>query len=320
MIPNFGMKLFTGTAHQALANDIAACLDRPLADVSVTAFPDGETFVKINENIRGEDVYIIQPTCPPTNHNLMELMIMVDAAKRSSAGRINAVIPFFGYARQDRKDQPRVPITAKLVADLLSAAGVDRVVTMDLHAAQIQGFFNIPVDHLYGKPIIIRELRERFGQDCENLTVVSPDVGGVKMARAYSDALGARLAIVAKHRVSATEVEAMQVIGDVEGRDVVLVDDMTETAGTLCAAADILKNQGANRIFAAVTHAVIGDLGHERIQNSVIEEVITTDSTPVIQQGKITPISIAPILGEAIQRIHNGKSVTSLFDIDAPSV
>lgn len=314
------MKLFSGTAHHALASDIAARLKCPLADVSVTAFPDGETFVKINENIRGEDVYIIQPTCPPTNHNLMELMIMVDAAKRASAGRINAVIPFFGYARQDRKDQPRVPITAKLVADLLSAAGVDRVVTMDLHAAQIQGFFNIPVDHLYGKPIIIRALRERFGDQCENLTVVSPDVGGVKMARAYSDALGARLAIVAKHRVSATEVEAMQVIGEVQGRDVVLVDDMTETAGTLCAAAEILKAQGAKRIFAAVTHAVIGELGHQRIEDSVIEEVITTDSTPVVKRGKVNPISIADIFGEAISRIHHGKSVTSLFDIDAPSV
>lgn len=314
------MKLFTGTAHLQLANDIAACLDAPLADVKVTAFPDGETFVKINENIRGEDVFIIQPTCPPTNHNLMELMIMVDAAKRSSAGRINAVIPFFGYARQDRKDQPRVPITAKLVADLLSAAGVNRVVTMDLHAPQIQGFFDIPVDHLYAKPVIVNALREKFSDGCENLTVVSPDVGGVKMARAYSDALGARLAIVAKHRVSATEVEAMQVIGDVDGRDVVLIDDMTETAGTLCAAADILRNSGAKRIFAAVSHAVIGELGHERIENSAIEEVITTDSTPVDAVGKVKPISIAPLLSEAIHRIHIGKSVTSLFDIDAPSV
>lgn len=314
------MKLFTGTAHQQLATDIAACLDAPLADVKVTAFPDGETFVKINENIRGEDVFIVQPTCPPTNHNLMELMIMVDAAKRSSAGRINAVIPFFGYARQDRKDQPRVPITAKLVADLLSAAGVDRVVTMDLHAPQIQGFFNIPVDHLYAKPVIVNALREKFPDGCDHLTVVSPDVGGVKMARAYSDALGARLAIVAKHRVSATEVEAMQVIGDVEGRDVVLVDDMTETAGTLCAAAEILRDNGAKRIFAAVSHAVIGELGHQRIEESAIEEVITTDSTPVDAVGKLRPISIAPILSEAIHRIHIGKSVTSLFDIDAPSV
>lgn len=317
MKADLGLKLFTGTAHPELAQGIASYLKTNLADVQVTAFPDGETFVKINENIRGEDVFIIQPTCPPTNHNLMELMIMVDAAKRSSAGKINAVIPFFGYARQDRKDQPRVPITAKLVADLLSAAGVDRVVTMDLHAAQIQGFFNIPVDHLYGKPVIIRELRARFGDQCENLTVVSPDVGGVKMARAYSDALGARLAIVAKHRVSATEVEAMQVIGDVEGRDVVLIDDMTETAGTLCAAAEILKGSGAKRIYAAVSHAVIGDLGHERIENSAIEQVITTDSTPVEAIGKVKPVSIAPVLGEAIRRIHEGKSVTSLFDLDA---
>ncbi|MDA7537025.1 ribose-phosphate pyrophosphokinase [bacterium] len=320
MRADFGMKLFTGTAHPQLAQGIASCLDVPLADVNVTAFPDGETFVKINENIRGEDVFIIQPTCPPTNHNLMELMIMVDAAKRSSAGRINAVIPFFGYARQDRKDQPRVPITAKLVADLLSAAGVDRVVTMDLHAAQIQGFFNIPVDHLYAKPVILRALKEHFGENCENLTVVSPDVGGVKMARAYSDVLGARLAIVAKHRVSATEVEAMQVIGDVEGRDVVLIDDMTETAGTLCAAADILKASGAKRIFAAVSHAVIGDLGHQRIQDSAIETVITTDSTPVVKTGKVNPMSIAPLLAEAIHRIHIGKSVTSLFDIDGSDV
>ena len=316
MIANFGMKLFSGTAHPELAQGIANYLKRPLANVSVTAFPDGETFVKINENIRGEDVYIIQPTCPPTNHNLMELMIMVDAAKRSSAGRINAVIPFFGYARQDRKDQPRVPITAKLVADLLSAAGVDRVVTMDLHAAQIQGFFNIPVDHLYGKPVLIREIRERFGGNCTDLTVVSPDVGEVKMARAYSDALGAQLAIVAKHRVSATEVEALQVIGNVEGRDVILVDDMTETAGTLCAAADILRKGAAKRIFAAVSHAVIGDLGHERIEKSVIEEVITTDSTPVESRGKVKPVTIAPILGEAIRRIHEGESVTWLFDVE----
>ena len=316
----FGMKLFSGTAHLDLAQEIADCLNVKLADVHVTAFPDGETFVKINENIRGEDVFIIQPTCPPTNHNLMELMIMVDAAKRSSAGRINAVIPFFGYARQDRKDQPRVPITAKLVADLLSAAGVHRVVTMDLHAPQIQGFFDIPVDHLYAKPVMISAIRERFPEGCENLTVVSPDVGGVKMARGYSDALGAQLAIVAKHRVSATEVEAMQVIGNVKDRDVVLVDDMTETAGTLCAAAEMLQDAGAKRIYAAVSHAVIGDLGNKRINESAILEVITTNSTPTTATEKVKPISVAPVLAEAIHRVHIGKSVTSLFDIDAPSV
>lgn len=314
------MKLFTGTAHTALAEDIAASLKIELCDVKVTSFPDGETFVKINENIRGEDVFIIQPTCPPTNHNLMEMLIMVDAARRASAGRITAVIPFFGYARQDRKDQSRVPITAKLVANLISAAGVERVVTMDLHAPQIQGFFDIPVDHLYAKPVLVRHLRDRLDGKLDNLTVVSPDVGGVKMARAYADALGAELAIVAKHRVSATEVEAMQVIGNVQGKNVMLVDDMTETAGTLCAAAKILKESGAERIFAGVTHAVLGDMGYDRIQNSPIDELITTDSTPVRTGGKVSALSIAALMGESIKRIHEGKSVTSLFDIDLPSV
>jgi ribose-phosphate pyrophosphokinase len=280
----------------------------------VTAFPDGETFVKINENIRGSDVFIIQPSCPPTNHNIMELLIMVDAARRASAGRITAVMPFFGYARQDRKDQPRVPITAKLVANLLTSAGVARVLTMDLHAPQIQGFFDIPVDHLYAKPALIGYLRERH-PDPSNLTVVSPDVGGVKMARAYSEAIGAELAIVAKHRISATRVEAMNVIGDVVGRDVLLVDDMTETAGTLCAAAEILQKEGARRVFAAVSHAVLGDLGRERILNSVIEEVITTDSVPQAIGEKVRAVGIAPLLGEAIRRIADGASVTSLFEV-----
>ena len=219
------MKIISGTAHRELAERIAQSVGIQLTDVTVNTFPDGESFVKINENIRGRDVFLIQPTCPPTNHNIMELCVMVDAARRASAGRITAVIPFFGYARQDRKDQPRVPITAKLVANLLTAAGVDRVLTMDLHAAQIQGFFDIPVDHLYAAPVLIRHLREHYVKDLNNLVVVSPDVGGVKMARAYSDALGAELAIVAKHRFNATHVEAMNVIGEVEGRDVVLIDE-----------------------------------------------------------------------------------------------
>ncbi len=285
------------------------------------AFPDGETFVKINENVRRQDVFIIQPTCPPTNHNLMELMIMVDAVRRSSAERITAVIPFFGYARQDRKDQPRVPITAKLVANLLSAAGVDRVLTMDLHAAQIQGFFDIPVDHLYAKPVLFRHLKEVRGENVgENLTVVSPDVGGVKMARSYADGLGAELAIVAKHRVNATKVEAMNLIGTVEGRDVMIVDDMTETAGTLCAAAEILKANGARKVMAGVSHGVLGELGRKRIRESEIDEVLTTDSTPQKEEEKLTVISVAELLGEAISRIHNGKSVSSLFDINGNSV
>ncbi|MFM2296864.1 MAG: hypothetical protein RL117_571 [Verrucomicrobiota bacterium] len=309
------MKIISGTAHRGLAERIAENIGTTLANVHVTAFPDGETFVKINENIRGEDVFIIQPSCPPTNHNIMELLIMVDAARRASAGRINAVMPFFGYARQDRKDQPRVPITAKLVANMLTEAGVDRLITMDLHAPQIQGFFDIPVDHLYAKPALIGYLREKGAGADGNLTVVSPDVGGVKMARAYADALGADLAIVAKHRVSATQVEAMNVIGEVEGRDVLLVDDMTETAGTLCAAAEILKRSGARRIYAGVSHAVLGQMGRDRISDSVIETVITTDSVPMATGDKVHAVEIAPLLAEAIRRINGGQSVTSLFEI-----
>ena len=308
------MKLFTGNAHPELARAIARELGLDLTDVRVDAFPDGETFVKINENIRGQNVFLIQPTCPPTNQNLMELFIMVDAARRASAQQITAVLPFFGYARQDRKDQPRVPITAKLVANLMTAAGVNRVLTMDLHAAQIQGFFDIPVDHLYAAPVLIRYLREK-GLN-ENLVVVSPDVGGVKMARAYSEALGADLAIVAKHRVSATEVEATNVIGEVKGRDVLLVDDITETAGTLTAAARILKENGAGRIYAGVSHAVLNELALSRIADSAIEELICTDSVPMACGGeKVTALSVAPLLAAAIERINNGESVTSLFRV-----
>ncbi|MCS5540972.1 MAG: ribose-phosphate pyrophosphokinase [Roseibacillus sp.] len=317
------MKLLTGNAHPSLAQGIADQIGTSLADAEVTSFPDGETYVQINENVRRQDVFLIQPTCPPTNQNLMELLIMVDAVRRASAERITAVIPFFGYARQDRKDKPRAPITAKLVANLIEAAGVDRVLTMDLHAAQVQGFFDIPVDHLYAKPVLLKHLRkQRNGSDRE-ITVVSPDVGGVKIARSYADALGAELAIVAKQRISATVVEAMKLIGEVEGRDAIIVDDMTETAGTLCAAAETLKNNGAGRIYAGVSHAVLGDLGCERIMSSDIDEVITTDSTPLPPEAcrsKVSTLTVAGLLGEAIQRIHNGKSVSSLFDIEGGSV
>ncbi len=237
---------------------------------------------------------------------------MVDAARRASAERITAVLPFFGYARQDRKDQSRVPITAKLVANLLVAAGVDRVLTMDLHAGQIQGFFDIPVDHLYAAPVLINFIREK---KLEDLVVVSPDVGGIKMAYAYAQALGVGFGIVAKHRVSATVVEAMNVIGEVEGKNVLLVDDMTETAGTLTAAARLLKEHGAKSIRAAVSHAVLGDLARERLAESEIEELICTDSTPQAQGDGVSTITVAPLLGEAIRRIHDGQSVTSLFDV-----
>jgi ribose-phosphate pyrophosphokinase len=309
------MKIFSGSAHRELAQRICAYIGEPLGDATVSSFPDGETFVKINENIRGRDVFIVQPTCPPTNQNLMELLIMVDAAKRASASRITTVIPFFGYARQDRKDQPRVPITAKLIANLLTAAGVTRVLTMDLHAQQVAGFFDIPVDHLFAKPVLIPYLRTLCD---EPVVVVAPDVGGVKMADAYSKALDAGLAIVAKRRLSATETETVNLIGDVDGRRVIIVDDLTETAGTLVNAAKILKERGARDIIAVVSHAVLSDLGLERLKNSSITELVTTNSVPVrTQEGgtKISPRCISALLGEGIKRIHDDESVSSLFDI-----
>src|ERR1700730_6156352 len=257
------MKVFSGSAHRALAESICNYIGVPLGQATISSFPDGETYVRIEENIRGRDVFIVQPTSPPTNEHLMELLIMVDAARRASADRITAVIPFFGYARQDRKDQPRVPITAKLVANLLHAAGVSRVLTMDLHAQQVQGFFDIPVDHLYSLPVLLKYLRQQL---TGKTTVVPPDVGGLKMASAYSQALGANLAIVAKERKSATETKALYVIGDVEGCDVLLVDDLTETAGTLASAAAVLKEHGALQIYAGVAHAVLVDVAIERLQ------------------------------------------------------
>lgn len=308
------MKIFSGSAHPGLAQQIADSIGTPLGQATVTSFPDGETCVRINENVRGRDVFIVQPTCPPSNQNLMELLIMVDAARRASAARITAVIPFFGYARQDRKDQPRVPITAKLIANLLTAAGVNRVLTVDLHAQQVAGFFDIPVDHLYAMPVLIQYLRSKNFKD---MIVVSPDVGGLKMASAYSEALGCGLAIVAKRRKSPTEIEALNVIGDVEGKNVLLVDDLTETAGTLTSAAAMLKKHGAGKIYAGVSHAVLSDLALERLQKSVIEELITTNSVPVRSTTAcpITVLSIAELLGEGIKRIHGDESVSSLFEI-----
>jgi len=309
------MKVFSGSANRELAQRICDGIGTPLGQATISSFPDGETYVKIEENIRGRDVFIIQPTCPPTNQHLMELLIMVDAARRASADRITAVIPFFGYARQDRKDQPRVPITAKLVANLLYAAGVSRVLTMDLHAQQVQGFFDIPVDHLYSMPVLLKYMRTRLTR---KTVVVSPDVGGLKMASAYSQALGANLAIVAKQRKSATETKALYLIGDVEGCDVLLVDDLTETAGTLVSAATILKEHGALKIYAGVAHAVLVDAAIPRLQNSQIEELITTNSTPVrtVEGFKTSVLCVSELLGEGMKRIHNDESVSSLFKID----
>lgn len=309
------MKIISGTAHPKLASDIAKVLGLPLCNAKVNTFPDGESFVQIEESIRGTDVFVVQPTCPPTNHNLMELLVMVDAIRRASASRITAVMPFYGYARQDRKDKPRVPITSKLVANLLTAAGVDRVLTMDLHAAQIQGFFEIPVDHLYSVPVLIKHLKNTYVKDMKNLVVVSPDIGGVKNAKSYANILGTELAIVAKQRISATEVNAHAVIGDVQGKDVLMVDDMTESGGTLCAAAEVLKQHGAARIFAAVSHGVLNEKARARLATSPIERLLTSDSVPMAYGDQVDTVSIAPLLAQAIANIHHNASVTHLFDV-----
>jgi ribose-phosphate pyrophosphokinase len=308
------LKIFCGNSNPALAKEICQYLDVPLGEADVISFPDGESFVRINENIRGADVFIIQSTCNPANQNLMELFIMIDAARRASANRITAVIPFYGYARQDRKDQPRVPITSKLVANLLVSAGANRVLTVDLHAQQIQGFFDIPVDHLYASPVLFQYLKNI---DTTNLTLFSPDVGGMKMASAYATMLDVPLGFIAKRRVSAEKVEATSLVGETEGRDILLIDDMTETAGTLCAAAELLKKNGAKSVMAAVSHGVLNERGYERIANGPIDRLITTNTTPVAQREglPITVLSVAALLGEGIRRIHNNASVTSLFEI-----
>jgi len=307
------VKVFSGNSNPSLARAICDAIGIPLGRSTVKPFPNGETFVKIEENVRGTDVFVIQSTSPPANHHLMEMFIMIDALRRASASRITAVLPFYGYARQDRKDQPRVPITAKLVANLLVAAGANRVLTMDLHAQQIQGFFDIPVDHLYAAPVLLEHISR---QQVPNLVVVSPDLGGLKMAAAYSQALGAELAIVAKRRKSPTETEAISVIGEIEGKNILLVDDLTETAGTLVNAASLLKQRGACRIQACVSHALINDLGIERLRKSEIDELITTDTVvrPPIEGVRITALSVAGLLGEAIKRIYTNSSVTSLFE------
>jgi ribose-phosphate pyrophosphokinase len=307
------MKLFTGNANPALSEKIAKYIGAPLGDIDITRFPDGEIFVKVKENIRGKDVFVVQSTCHSPNENLMELLIMIDAMKRASAERITAVIPYYGYARQDRKDQPRVPITAKLVANLLVAAGVNRLLTVDLHAQQIQGFFDIPVDHLYGFPVISKYLQSK---NFENLVVVAPDTGGVKAAYAYSQLLESGLAIVAKQRLGPSEVEAFTLVGKVDGCTAIMVDDLTTTAGTLCSAATLLREHGAAEVYAAVSHATITELGVERLKASAIKELVVTDTVPLnVDFGDypVTVLTVAELLGEAILRIHEGRSVTTLF-------
>ncbi|MBI4691676.1 MAG: ribose-phosphate pyrophosphokinase [Nitrospirae bacterium] len=309
-----GIKLLCGNAHKVLATEVAEYLDITVCDTTVTNFSDGELTVQINENVRGSDIFVLQPTCPPVNDNLMELLLLIDALKRASAGRITAVIPYYGYGRQDRKVQPRVPISSKLVADLITVAGTNRVLTVDLHAGQIQGFFNIPVDHLYASPVLLDHIRKR---DFRDLVIVSPDAGGVERARAFAKRLDASLAIIDKRREKANVSEAMNVIGDVKGRDTIILDDMIDTAGTTTQAASALTEKGARRVFAACTHAVLSGPAIERLNNSVIEELIVTNTIPLDSKKerckKLTVLSIAPLLGEAIKRIHEESSISSLF-------
>ena len=310
------LKIFTGRAHPTLTDEICALLGVEPGHISLYSFSDGENYVQIEENVRGADVFVMQPTCPPVNDNLMELLIMLDALKRSSASRVTAVIPYYGYARQDRKDKPRVPITSKLVADLITAAGADRVLTLDLHASQIQGFFNIPVDHLFAAPVIVGYLKK---QELGELTIVSPDAGGVERARAYAKRLGASLAIIDKRRIAANQTEVMNIIGDVEGRDVFVVDDIIDTGGTLIHSVEALLKKGARSISASCTHAVLSGPAIDRINHSQLHQLITTNSMPTADKEQACPrlvtLSIAELLAEAIKRIHNEDSVSSLFEM-----
>ena len=306
-----GYKVFSGTANQELSRQIAKYLGIPLSEASIKRFSDGEISIQIGESVRGKDVFIIQPTCAPTDTNLMELLILTDAIKRSSASTVTAVIPYFGYARQDRKAAPRVPITAKLVANMIETAGIDRVVTMDLHAGQIQGFFDIPVDNLYGTITFINYLKNKH---LSNPIVASPDVGGVARARSLAKQLNLDLAIIDKRREKANESEVMNVIGDVNGKDVILIDDMVDTAGTLIKAAAAFKERGATSVTAFCTHPVLSGPAYERIATGAIDELVVTDTIPLKEQNEhIKVISVAPLFAEVIRRVYHDESVNNLF-------
>jgi ribose-phosphate pyrophosphokinase len=309
------MKLISGTANPELAKKISEYLATPLVQTKITRFSDGEVFVEIKENVRGADVFIIQPTCPPVNENLVELLIMIDAARRASARRITAVIPYYGYARQDRKTAPRTPITAKLVANVIVVAGARRVLTMDLHAGQIQGFFDIPVDHLYAMPVFLEYLKDKFRG--EEIVIVSPDAGGVERAREYAKRLNATMAIVDKRRPRPNESEVMNIIGDVKDKIAVIIDDMIDTAGTICKAASAVMDRGAKEVYAVATHPVLSGPAVERLAQSPIKEVVVSDTIPLREEAqkvdKIKVLSVSKLLGEAIRRIHTDDSISSLF-------
>ncbi len=311
---NRELKIISGNANPSLALEIALYLGQKLGEATVSSFSDGEIRVKIDENVRGADVFVVQSCCQPVNDSLMELLIIIDALKRSSANRITAVVPYFGYARQDRKDQPRVPITAKLVADLITTAGADRVLSMDLHAGQIQGFFNVPVDHLYALPVLLDYIVKKKIAD---LVVVSPDAGGVERARAFAKRLQANLAIIDKRREGPNQAQIMNIIGDVQGKSVLLLDDMIDTAGTIVQGAQACIDQGARDVMTACTHAVLSGPALERLQASCLSEVVITNTIPLRGKELVCPklhqLSVAPLLGEAIRRIHEDESVSSLF-------
>ena len=311
---NRELKIFSGNANLALAHEICDYLGQKLSEATVSSFSDGEIRVKIDENVRGADVFVVQSCCQPVNDSLMELLIIIDALKRSSANRITAVIPYFGYARQDRKDQPRVPITAKLVADLMTTAGADRVLSMDLHAGQIQGFFNVPVDHLYALPVLLDYIVKKQIAD---LVVVSPDAGGVERARAFAKRLQANLAIIDKRREGPNQAQIMNIIGDVQGKSVLLLDDMIDTAGTIVQGARACLDHGAREVMTACTHAVLSGPALERLQASCLSQVVVTNTIPLrgkeLACPKLHQLSVAPLLGEAIRRIHEDESVSSLF-------
>jgi ribose-phosphate pyrophosphokinase len=308
------LKVFSGRAHPDLAAEICDYLNLALGKIETFNFADGEIFCQIQENVRGSDVFVIQPLCKPVNESLIELLITLDAFKRASAARITAVIPYYAYGRQDKKDKPRVPITAKLIGDLISRAGADRILTMDLHAGQIQGFFDIPVDHLFAAPVLLDAIRDL---EVPDLTIVSPDAGGVERARAIAKRLHAGLAIVDKRRVAPNKADAMHVIGDVAGRNTLILDDIIDTAGTLRSTVDALREKGAQRIFASGVHAILSEPAIERLESSPLEVILVTNTTPLDEKlercSKLRPLSVAPLLGEALRRIHEDSSVSSLF-------
>ncbi|MBI5136583.1 MAG: ribose-phosphate pyrophosphokinase [Nitrospirae bacterium] len=308
------IRVFSGNANRPLAEEVCRFLGIPMGEATVSTFSDGEILVQIDENVRGKDVFLIQPLSHPVNNHLMEMLIMIDALRRSSAKRITAVIPYFGYARQDRKSAPRVPITAKLVADLITVAGTSRVLTLDLHAGQIQGFFNIPVDHLYAKPVLLEYLNTK---EFNNLVVVSPDAGGTERARAFAKKLNASLAIIDKRRESPNKAQLMNIIGDVAGHDVLLLDDMIDTGGTIVQAAQALKERGALKVYGACTHPVLSGPAVDRLKTSAFDELILTDTIPLGDKAerydRFTVLSVAGLLGQAVARVHTEESISSLF-------